>query len=269
MVLQIERKGRILELRLNRPERANSLDILTLIELHDAIFEAQKSENVNVIVLTGSGSKDFCTGIDIKSASILGSEDRINLANIAGDIATALYFGKPSVVIANGRSMGMGIVFACAADFAIISNNAVCQMPEIDVGIFPGASCIAIMNRKIGIRKTAEILMSGTPYSAEKAVQWGIFNQMASSEELMEIGMSYAKSLSRKPSTLLKILKVTINTSLDLNYNEVVKFEEEAASWANWKDPVSHIEKLIEMTGVAPKYLGDINRLKQFADQKT
>jgi enoyl-CoA hydratase/carnithine racemase len=268
MVLLSERKGKILEISLNRPERGNSLDISTLIELHNLIFEAQKTENINVIVLTGSGSRDFCTGIDIKSASLLGPEDRTNLANVAGDIATALYYGKPSVVIANGRSMGMGLVFACAADFAIVCKDAVCQMPEIDVGIFPGASCIAIMNRKIGIRKTAEILMTGSPFSAEKAVQYGIFNQMAETNEIKEIGRNFAKLLSRKPAVLVKLLKLSIISSLDLDYNRVIKLEEDASSWAKWRDPDFQIEKLLQTFGIAPEYLGDLERLKAFADQK-
>ena len=267
MVLLTEKAGRVLKITLNRPDRGNSLDISTLFKLHDIVFQSQKMDNINVILLTGSGTKDFCTGIDIKSASVLSLEDRVNLANVAGNIATQLYFGKPSVVAANGRAMGMGIVFACAADYAIINKEAVCQMPEINVGIFPGASCIAIMNRKLGIRKTAEILMLGNQFSAQKSVEYGIFNQIAEFGELMEIALEYAKSLSRKTANLLKILKIAINSANDLNFNSVLKIEEAGASWANWKDPDSIIENIIKEHEIMPKFLGDIKKLKDFIKQ--
>ncbi|MHA2335168.1 MAG: enoyl-CoA hydratase/isomerase family protein, partial [Candidatus Hodarchaeales archaeon] len=92
MSLIIEKKGSILQITLNRPEKANSLDPPTLVNLRKVILDAQTDNDINVIVLTGIGEKNFTTGIDIVSAMNLSPESIVNLAKVAGDIATLLYY---------------------------------------------------------------------------------------------------------------------------------------------------------------------------------
>ncbi|MFX0211118.1 MAG: enoyl-CoA hydratase/isomerase family protein, partial [Candidatus Hodarchaeota archaeon] len=169
MSLISEKKNACLYLTINRPERGNSIDPPTIVKLRKTILNAQSDDQVKVIALTGSGNRDFTTGIDISSVMHFSIAGIRNLANTAGDIASLLYHGKPSVVGLNGRTMGMGVVFAAAADYRLILQSSKVSMPEVNIPAFPGASCIAIMTRVCGTAWTRRILMLGLPIDSNNA----------------------------------------------------------------------------------------------------
>jgi enoyl-CoA hydratase/carnithine racemase len=267
--LIIERSGKILKLRLNRPEKGNALDPQTLLALHKAVMEAQTDAKVKVLQLTGTGTKDFCTGIDVTAASALSPANRLNIANIAGDIATLLYFGKPAVVGLNGRSMGMGVVFAVAADYRIIRDGVELRMPEINAGIFPGASCMALMSRVCGIAWTRRILMTGEPFSCEDALAAGIVDEVEAPEEFETRLDTITHDLARKNNILLKAVKFAAVRGLDVPYNEILSLEQELAQYYSWADEQIVFEKMAEKYQTTRKLTGDPDMLlKELENQK-
>ena len=264
----ITREGKILKIIFNRPTRGNSLDPPTLIHMRQALIEAQENEKIRVILLTGAGEKDFCTGIDVNSARDLSPENKTNIANISGDIATLLYHGKPTVVAINGRAMGMGIVFATAADFRYSVDTATFQMPEVNVGIFPGASCIPLMTRVCGVSWTRKLLLGGDPMTAPLAKTAQIIDEIVSHEELLQKSKEMAQSLSRKNALLLKNIKLAINNAPELPYNQMIALETELADYYRWDNPAQKIQKIKEkyrldfqLTGDPAKLLDEYSKL--------
>ncbi len=258
MVLLLpELKNKVLYLTLNRPDRANSLNPPLLVDLRQEILQAQKNPAVRVIVLTGMGEKDFCTGIDVASVSNFTAEGKVNLALVAGDIATLLFSGKPSIVAINGRAMGMGIVFASAADYRLMVDTCEWSMPEVTAGIFPGASCIAIMSRVCGVSWTRRILMTGQIFTPKHAIKACVTDEICSPTELLKKTMKIARTLKSYNQTNLKSIKMATIGMPDLNYDDSLVLEKELSSWYEWEEPEQTLKTTIKNHSVQFSLKGD------------
>ena len=267
-VLIAKRSGKILYLTLNRPERGNSLNPPTLAALRNAFVSAQDDKKIRVVHLTGSGTKDFCTGIDIQSVRDFSPEGKTNVANVAGDIATLIYHGKPTVVAINGRFMGMGTVFATAADYRLMRKEAIMQMPEVNFGAFPGASCIALMTRVCGVAWTRKILMSGSPFSGQDLIDAHITDEIVASDALMVKAKEIARILSRKNPQLLQLIKINTINMPDLEYMEGLKLETECANYYQWADPVKKTAEIRKKYSIEYSLTGDPEKLmKEYRDR--
>ncbi len=258
-----EKKGRILFLTLDRPDRGNSLDPETILSLRTAFLDAQTDPKVNIISLTGMGEKDFCTGIDIHAASDLSAENKTNIANLAGDIATLIYMGKPTIIALNGRSMGMGIVFATAADYRIAAEGISMQMPEVNVGIYPGASCIVQMTRVCGESWARKILMGGEKFGTKEALEANIVDEVVPFEFLHKHARQMARNLSKKNPTLLKCIKNSIVSMKDLSYGEGIRMESEYSQYYTWEDSEKHIKSTMDRFNIDFPLIGEPELLKQ------
>lgn len=257
VVLLPELKNKVLYLTLNRPERANSLNPPLLAELRKEVLDAQRNPNVRVIVLTGMGEKDFCTGIDVGSVSNFTTEGKTNIALVAGDIATLLFSGKPSVVVANGRTMGMGGVFLAAADYRIMVDTSEWSMPEVTAGIFPGASCVAIFSRVCGVAWTRRILMTGQNFTPEQALQAHIADEICSRQDLFNRMKKIGRTLKSYNQTNLKAIKMATLAMPDMNYDDSLTLEKELSSWYEWKEPNETLKNTINNYSVQFSLKGD------------
>ncbi len=214
------------------------------MDLRRAILAAQGNDKVHVILLTGAGEKDFCTGVDIDAANHISSVGRVNLANVAGDVATLIYFGKPVVVGINGRVMGMGVVFAAAADYRVMAAQAIFRMPEVDVGVFPGASCTPIMTRTCGMAWTRRILMSGVSFPSQDAIPAHLADEIVPKDKLPERTTEIAKEYGRKNPVLLKAIKFAVTNALDMPYMDQLSLETSLAEWYLWPDGLKQLRDL-------------------------
>ncbi len=263
MVLKIEKKGSRLYLTLNRPERGNSLDPPTLFQLREEVLKAQEEEEIKVIVLTGTGERDFCTGLDVGIAKKLSLGNKINLANIAGDIATTIYWGKPTVVGINGRAMGMGLVFSAAADYRVCVKDAVLQMPEVRSGIFPGASCIAIMGKICGISATKRMLMVGESFSPEEGTRYNLIDEILEREAVEKRVNKVAKKFARSNDVLLRSIKTACNSAAYLDYNAMLSLESKLAGWPLWTQPQNNLKSHLKYYKLKAELTGDVDRLER------
>ena len=257
VILLPELKNKVLYLTLNRPNRGNSLNPPLLVELRKEILDAQKNPNIRVIVLTGMGEKDFCTGIDVGSVSNFTTEGKTNLALVAGDIATLLFSGKPSIVVANGRTMGMGGVFLAAADYRIMVDSCEWCMPEVTAGIFPGASCVAIFTRVCGTAWTRRILMTGQKFTPEQAIQAHIADEICSRQELNNAMKRIARTLKSYNQTNLKSIKMATLAMPDMNYDDSLVLEKELSSWYEWENPEQTLKDSLNIHSVQFSLKGD------------
>jgi enoyl-CoA hydratase/carnithine racemase len=266
-VLLQELKNKVLYLTLNRPERANSLNPPLLVELRQILLNAQLNPKVRVIVLTGEGEKNFCTGIDVGSISSFSTEGKVNLALVAGDIATLLFSGKPSIVVINGRAMGMGVVFASAADYRIMVDSCEWSMPEVTVGIFPGASCVAIFSRVCGTGWTRRMLMTGQKFTPQQALQANISDEICPRGELKEKTKQIVRALKSYNSTNLKAIKMATIAMLDMNYNDSIVLEKELSAWYEWQDSDSTIKTTLKNHSIQFNLTGDPQKLIEEFEQ--
>ncbi|MFX1535784.1 MAG: enoyl-CoA hydratase/isomerase family protein [Promethearchaeota archaeon] len=263
MNLISEKKGSHLYLTLNRPQRANSLDPPTLLSLRQTILEAQSDEEIKVIILTSTGNRDFTTGIDISSVITFSAEGIRNLANVAGDIATLLYYGKPTVICISGRAMGMGVVYSVAGDYRLIIEDSILRMPEVNIPAFPGASCIALMTRVCGVAWARRILMLGLPFNSADAIEARIADEIVPSQDLMKRAGEVAEVLADKDPVIIKAIKFAVTSGLDLGYMDVLKLESKLANFFEWEDADSSFSDLSASFGIRYQLTGDPEKLRE------
>lgn len=255
----LERKGRVQIIRLNRPERSNSFTPSMLGELKDALVDVQGNEKVRVIILTGTGN-NFTTGMDtgLFSTGEYDMSERKDVSarmeRMGAETAWLLMQGKLAITAINGRSMGMGVVYALASDFRYAVEGSTFKMPEIDSSIYPGANCVTMMAQQLGPMKTKEILMTCKSYTAQEFKDLGVLNGIYPAEGFMERMIDLAKILSRKNQKVLRLLKLNVNHVAYLkSLEEGSQLEGDAFLESFSPDIKASIDKLVNKFGIDEK----------------
>lgn len=212
-VLNKEVKGHIALLTMNRPANSNALSRSLFLELTRAMEELERDENIRVIVLTGSGDKAFCAGVDLKErASLAESEillDRTNLVKPCFD--TLRRVTKPMIAAVNGVALGGGAEIALACDIRIAADTARFGQTEIKWGIIPAAGAHQRLRMIAGIGRAKELIFTGRILDAEEAFQMGIYNRVVQPEILMEKTMELASTIAKNSPIALRQAKRAID----------------------------------------------------------
>ncbi|HZS45433.1 MAG TPA: enoyl-CoA hydratase/isomerase family protein [Blastocatellia bacterium] len=171
---------KVATITLNRPEKRNALDDDMVALLKQSFSEAERDENVRVILLTGAG-KDFCSGADlsvlqkIAEGSIL---DNWEDANSLKDLFIQMrLLRKPIVAAVRGRALAGGCGLATACDIILAARSSQFGYPEVKIGFIP-AIVMAILRRSVSEKRAFELITRGETFSAEQAERYGLINHV-------------------------------------------------------------------------------------------
>lgn len=229
--LAIERRDEhILLVTLNRPEVFNALNTrmgLDLMELFEGF--ALDTHKLRAIVLTGTGEKAFCAGGDLKERKGMTDEAWQAQHAIFERMLRAL-MGCPVPLIAavNGIAFGGGCEIAAAADFIYASDNARFALPEVTLGIMPGAGGTQNLPRAIGERRAKELILSGRPISAAEGEAWGLVNRVVPLAELLEATLAIAARIAANGPIAVRQAKQSIHRGMQMSVWDGLAFEIEA-----------------------------------------
>jgi enoyl-CoA hydratase len=213
-----ERRGSAGILTINRPETLNALDVPTLLVLEKRFAELETDPAVRVIVITGAGEKAFVAGGDIGDLDSRGSmahyqEFSETIHRVFRRIELA---DKPVMAAINGYALGGGTELLLATDIRFASSSARFGLPEITLGIIPGAGGTQRLIRQVPLCRAKEIMFSGRHFSAETALEIGLINRIVPPADLMGETLAFAEGLAEKSPLILKILKRTISDGGDM-----------------------------------------------------
>lgn len=214
--IQVMREGPIATIVLNRPARANTINMLLTVQLNDALDALDRDADVACILITGAGDRHFCAGADLKEI-----EGMITAEGVTGDprrnfIRHIEQVSKPVIAVINGAAMGGGCEIALACDFRIMADDAMIGLPEIRFGALPGAGGTQRLPRLIGLAKAKEMILVGNPLSAEEALRVGLVNAVVPRDQLGASARELAGSLVDKAPYALAAGKALLNQALDL-----------------------------------------------------
>jgi len=227
---------------LDRVHRSNAFDIKQFENLRKAVEYCQNDEKIRGIILTNNGNS-FSTGVDLDY--IDGSDHKAvkYLEETAAAICKLIFYGKPAISAINGRTMGEGVVFSTCCDYRIATKQSFFQMPEIFSGIFTGTGCLVLFSRIIGIPWTKKMCMFAEKISAEKALEIGLIDQIAESqEELMKTALDKAQFLFTKNQTVLNAIKLCSNHLADKSYKEAYELEKIGSAWYEYEDKDEYLK---------------------------
>ena len=210
-----EHKDGICYLTINRPEKLNALNSITISELSNAIKKADKDKLVRCIILTGADKKAFVAGADISEFASFDVASGEGLARKGQEMLFDLLekLGTPSIAAINGFALGGGLELAMAAHIRIASENAKMGLPEVSLGVIPGYGGTQRLTNLVGKGKAMEMITTAGMLSANEAKEWGLVNYVCSQEELISMSEKIASKIKRNsPMAIARAIK-SVNAS--------------------------------------------------------
>ncbi|KIC10425.1 enoyl-CoA hydratase [Leisingera sp. ANG-M1] len=211
-------------IKLNRPEAMNALNQELIGELCDALEEADASDKVRCIVLTGS-EKAFAAGADIKEMSEMSFTEvfSTNLFADANDRISAIR--KPVIAAVAGYALGGGCELAMLCDFIIAAETAKFGQPEINLGVVAGIGGTQRLTRFVGKSKSMDMNLTGRFMNAEEAERAGLVSRVVPAKKLIEEATGAAQKIAEKSLLTAMAVKESVNRSYELPLNEGLLFE--------------------------------------------
>ena len=206
--LNVEDRGAIRVITVNRPDKLNALNEATLTELDSAFSEAADAAGVRVVVLTGAGPKAFVAGADIAQMTTLSPIQARDFSRLGQGLMRRIEgLGKPVIAMVNGFALGGGMELAMACHLRIASDAAKLGQPEINLGLIPGFGGTQRLLRLAGRSAALELCLLGQPIDAQRALALNLVNRVFPSAELEAETMKIATSLAAAaPQALRGIL---------------------------------------------------------------
>lgn len=227
-VVHSETESHVAVLTIDRPKALNALDMDTLKALDEAFAAAQADDEVRVIVITGSGHKAFVAGGDISDLnSRQGLPHYLELAECFHEVLKRIERSdKPTIAAVNGYTLGGGLELMLCTDLRIAARSASFGVPEINLGLFPGAGGSQRLIRQISPCKAKELMFTGARISADEAVALGLVNRVVPDEVLMSETLALAKTIVGKSPLVLKLLKRAVADGTEMPLSAALRHEQ-------------------------------------------
>jgi enoyl-CoA hydratase len=215
---------------LNRPEIANAMNTqmgIDLLTLFDSVNAAPNKQRC--VVLTGAGPRAFCAGGDLKERNGMTDQqwqDQHLIFERA--IRAIVQCPVPTIAAVNGAAYAGGMEIALCTDFIYAAEHARFALTEVTLGIMPGAGGTQSLPRAVGARRAKEILLTGKPFTAQQAFEWGMVNRICAGEKLLAEALETAAVIAANAPISTRQIKQSVNYGLNMDLASGMMFEIEA-----------------------------------------
>jgi 2-(1,2-epoxy-1,2-dihydrophenyl)acetyl-CoA isomerase len=223
--------GNVATITFNRPDAANAMSPACAAEFRDASLAADDDPDVRAIVLTGAG-RMFCAGGDLGEFAAAGKGARRLLMQMTGDLHLGLSrlarTAAPVIAAVNGTAAGAGFSLVMACDLAVAAESALFTMAYSRAGLSPDGSSTFWMPRRIGDRRTRELMLTNRVLKAREALDWGVVNQVVADGEALAAATALARTLAAGPTLAHGAIKQLLNGSFDQALESQMELEARA-----------------------------------------
>lgn len=197
MPARSEQREDICILTIDRPERANSIDLETALELSAALDGLAQDERTRVVVLTGAGSRVFCAGMDLEAVQA-GLAEEIN--NVPGGFAGVVRrdFPKPIIAAVEGAAIGGGFEIVLACDLVVAAEQARFGLPEVGHGLIAASGGAIRLPRRIPPAIAVEMLLTGEPIGSARALELGLVNRVVPTGAALAAALELAQTVAAR-----------------------------------------------------------------------
>jgi 2-(1,2-epoxy-1,2-dihydrophenyl)acetyl-CoA isomerase len=233
--VQVETRGAVALVTLNRPDSANTLNLEMAMDLLAAAMTCGRNPAVRAVVLTGAG-RQFCFGGDLRGMMSQGSAVDGYLRELTGYLHSAIsHFVRmdaPVIAAVNGTAAGAGIGLVAMADLAICGKSSKFSLAYTGVGLTPDGGTSFLLPRIIGVRRSAELMLLNRALSADEALDWGLVNAVAEDSQLLDEAFRLAERLAGGPTRAFGKTKRLLAASIAGFESQMVLESETIASQA-------------------------------------
>lgn len=216
---------------LNRPEVGNALSPQSTREFNEVSLAIEADPAVRAVILTGTG-RMFCAGGDLGAIAGTGEQARSVLLRMTGDLHLGISRlsrnAAPVIGAVNGTAAGAGFSLVMLCDLAISAASARYTMAYTNAGLAPDGSSTYFMPRRIGDRRTRELMLTNRVLSAGEALDWGVVNQVVEDERVLEEARALAAKLAAGPTRAYGQVKDLLNASFDNGLETQMELESRA-----------------------------------------
>ena len=251
MAVLYEKEDKIVTITLNRHEKLNRIDAETFEALSNAFVDFRDDPETWVAIITGAGEA-FSTGADHDKLLRPWADKSFQVPLM---ITRGLDIWKPLIAAINGPARGGGLEIALACDIRIASENAYLQMPEVGRGLIPGWGGTQRLPRMVSPAKAAEMILLGTPISAEEAYRLGLVNKVVPLAQLLPTAKEWAAKICENGPLAIRRAKEAMVRGRNMAQEEGLRLElaffEEMLQSEDYKEGLRALAE-----GTKPQYKG-------------
>ena len=205
-VLVQERRGPVTILRLNRPDARNALNAELIGAIGAGLAEAEADPEVRAVVLTGTGDRAFCAGMDLRSFAEGGtpSPPQEHMASFAR--FTGGEIGVPVVGAANATAVAGGFELLLGCDVVVASEDAKFGLPEVKRSLFAAGGGV-FLGTRIPLAVALEMTLTGDPIDARRAFDLGLVNEVVPADQVLDAALALAERIARNGPLALQATK--------------------------------------------------------------
>ncbi len=232
MTIQIEQQGRVVIVRLNRPQVLNALNSEVMREMVAAMQPLDRDLEVGCFVITGS-DRAFAAGADIKELASKSYMEMFHQDFFAGwDAFAALR--TPKIAAVSGYALGGGCELAMMCDMIYAADTAKFGQPEIKLGLIPGMGGSQRLTKLVGKAKAMDMLLTGRMMGAEEAERAGLVARVIPAGKLLEETLAAAQTIAAYSKTAAMFAREAVERALETTLREGILFERRTyyALWA-------------------------------------
>ncbi len=264
--LLIEKDPPLAWLKLNRPQVANALNKELLECICAAVEKITTDKQIRVVAIIGAGTKVFSAGADLIERRQMAEAQLIDYHSLIQKTMQAVEsLPQPVIAAINGSAYGGGTELALACDLRVMVKGASLSLPEVKLGIIPGAGGTQRLPRLIGKSKAKEMIFTGSPLSAQEGYEYGLVNKLVNEpaevsddfhRPLMQFVKSWAQEIALAAPLSLRQAKLAIDSGFDKNQSEGLAIETKAyLKLINTKDRLEGLAAFAEKR--KPAYIGE------------
>lgn len=213
--IEVNKKGRLGYVIINRPELRNSLSKETLKDIVDALDKLRENETIGCVIFTGKGEKSFAAGADINQLRQKTALDVFKPGGMQEVYDLIEMYDKPTIAMVNGFALGGGCELALACDIRIASVNAKFGLPELNLSILPGAGGTQRLARLVGKSRALDMILTGKMIDGEDAYRIGLVSEVVSPEELEARTEDVAGKILAKGPLAVKLAKIAVQAGFE------------------------------------------------------
>ena len=229
-LLDYEEKDAIAILTLNRPNQQNALSTDLMRALVSKLDEIKNNKNIKVVTLFANGN-NFCAGHDLKELKLDRSEKRFKeIFELCSQLMTRIVkLPKPVIAGVQGIATAAGCQLVASCDLAIAAKNATFATPGVNIGLFCSTPMVAV-SRNVSKKRTMEMLLMGNFINANKALDFGLINNVVEDKKLKDETLKIAKNIATKSTATVAIGKEAFYKQLEMSLEDAYAYTSKVMS---------------------------------------
>jgi enoyl-CoA hydratase/carnithine racemase len=194
----IERRDAVLVIRINRPEARNALNAAVMAGVGRGITEAETDPDIRTVVLTGTGDRAFCAGMDLRSFAGGGITPTAEEQQYMGAFGKFMSRGEcavPVIGAAQATALAGGFELLMACDLIVAAEGAQVGLPEVKRGLFAAGGGM-LLSRRIPLAKALELTLTGDPIDVSEALALGLINRVVPADKVVDEAVALAERIA-------------------------------------------------------------------------